>query len=132
MLPAALHESVIESAHSTTIGHSATHATFLSLRRVFWWPGMYTAIDNYVHHCAACVRSRVRNPPAHGTLSTSQATHPAQELAVDLIDPGDPASDYQHALVCVYSYSKYVVVCPLRSKRADDVALALLGEGERR
>lgn len=127
VLPAALHESVIESAHSTTIGHSATHATFLSLRRMFWWPGMYTAIDNYVHRCAACVRSRVRNPPAHGTLSTSQATYPAQELAVDLIDPGDPASDYQHALVCVYSYSKYVVVCPLRSKRADDVALALLG-----
>ena len=126
VLPASMQERVIERAHASPIGHSAVHATFLSLRRHFWWPAMYASVDQYVARCSVCVRARTRNAPKHGTFSTTQATFPAQEAAIDLIELGDQHSDYPYALVCVYSFSKYIWVRPLRSKRADEVAQALL------
>ena len=127
VLPTSLQQRVIHSFLHPNVGRLAAEQTFLQMRRHYWFPNMLTTIRQTIGRGNARLRARTRNSKKnHGTLSTSQPSYLRQELGVDLIDVSDGVSNYRHALVAVYSFSRYAYVIPLRTKAASEVAAALL------
>ena len=39
-------------------GHVGSHRTIHSVQRMFWWPGMHSAISEYVRGCKVCQQDK--------------------------------------------------------------------------
>lgn len=67
-IPNSLVPAVLAAAHDHQFSaHFGRDKTVEKLRNRCFWPGMYTAIRDYVHNCRECMRfnTRRRKPPGH-------------------------------------------------------------------
>ena len=88
-----LREQLISHFHDDVMSaHRGSAATYLRLRRHFYWHGMTRDVEAFVHTCAVCHRAKSRTVAPHGLMQAPEPPNgPGQSCAVDFIF--DPAPD---------------------------------------
>ena len=61
-----LKRSILHELHDANYaGHVGSHRTIHSVQRMYWWPGMHTAIREYVRGCKVCQQDKhIQKQPA--------------------------------------------------------------------
>lgn len=113
---AALQTKLIVGLHSSTVGgHSGIQATYQRVKRLFAWPGLKTAVEDFVRQCDTCQHAKHSNTHPAGLLQPLPVPAGAwRDITMDFID-GLPLSDgFDVILIVVDRFTKYAHFVPLR------------------
>lgn len=105
----ALRTKLISALHdSAEGGHSGVQATYLRVKRVFWWRGLKTDVTQFVQQCATCQRAKSERTHPAGLLQPLPIPNGAwEDIAMDFVE-GLPKSDgFDTILVVVDRFTKY-------------------------
>lgn len=110
-----LQQRVIAAMHDSAIGgHSGVPVTHCRLKKLFYWPGMKQAVQDYVQSCTVCQQAkaeRVRYPGLLQPLPVPpQAWH---TISLDFIEGLPRSANANCILVVVDKFSKYGHFLPL-------------------
>lgn len=108
--------------------HMGVDRTYNQAKSKYFWKGMYRDIENYVKNCRVC------NQYKSSSLQTKIATYPLpsrpfERVHMDLItnfavsDRGN-----KHLLVIVDELTRYVEMCPIKNKTAEEVGVAFFNK----
>ena len=111
-------------AQTHLLGHSGTARMLLDLNS-YYFPKMYTHVQNFVSRCYACFLSY------KGTRKTKigiypTPTRPMQEVLCDLAENLNTVGGYSHLLIVTCPLSDFTLIIPLKSKTASEVNQQLL------
>ena len=112
----ALQTKLIASLHDSAIGgHSGIQATYQRLKQLYYWPGLKTAVENYVHQCVICQQAKHTHHKPAGLLQPLPPPKGAwQEITMDFIE-GLPLSENANSiLVVVDRLTKYAHLLALK------------------
>jgi hypothetical protein len=116
---------LIEEAHSQ--GHFGAQYVFKDLfKKGFYWKTMYHDIKNHIGQCRPCLQYSVMHEGFH-PLVPMDASKPMQTVSIDTLGPLPTSNGgYNYILVALDIFSRFVILSPMISKSADDVAQSLL------
>lgn len=98
-------------------GHVGIYKTYWKLYTRFTWPKMRADVAKYIKACQICAQNKPEQKPAAGLMgSRPPIDKPWQMISLDFMGPYPRSSNgYCYLLsICDY-FSKYVVLCPLRT-----------------
>ena len=128
-MPKSLILPVLSEAHGTAIaGHWADKITINNIMASYLWLTMVADIIDFISKCPTCyiqkdkkgLRSRTKITP----LSTPP--HPNYRIHADLVSPLRSTTEHQWVLSITDTLTKYVVLLPLKTKEAQEVAQAIV------
>lgn len=101
-------------------GHLGSYKTFWRLRKRFTWPKMRSDVARYVRNCITCAQHKPEQKRPAGLMGTRPAIHrPWQMISLDFMGPFPRSKcGYTFLLVVCDYFSKYVLLCPLRSAKS--------------
>ena len=111
-------------------GHFGFQKTLRKVQERFYWPRMYTDIDNYTRSCTSC--ARVKTPPVrrrapHATYS--RATAPLDCVEMDIVgEISPPSNGCKVILVVTDLFTKFAEAYPLENQKAPLIARTLVNE----
>ncbi|KAE8747036.1 hypothetical protein FOCC_FOCC006291 [Frankliniella occidentalis] len=125
VLPKEKRHECLQLCHDSPIsGHGGFYRTFERLRRTAYWPGMRDEVKDYVARCQDCqqVKKDRRKPP--GLMGTGRVVSaPFEAISTDLVGPLPRSRQgYTYLSVITDLFSKYVLIRPLRTATAKNVA----------
>ena len=88
-----LQQDVVRMLHDhETAGHPGEAETLVSIEREYWWPGLWTFVQNYVKGCGVCQQYKINHSLSHPSympipqaLTTWPFTHCSMDLITDLL-----------------------------------------------
>ena len=113
-----LREILIRECHdSPYMGHRGILRTYSEMRKLFYWPGMRTMIEKYVHSCTVCLRAKASTRGEIGRLKPNEVPLERMDsISMDLIT-GLPESDgFTQAVIVVDRLSKKIFGIALPTK----------------
>ncbi|KAK3100349.1 hypothetical protein FSP39_018534 [Pinctada imbricata] len=129
-VPKSLRKDVLDAYHDCIAGggHQGFDRTLASIKAKYYWPRMYTDIEEYIRTCETCQQSKrpIHNRPAPLTPI------PTEELFsrwhMDILELPCTSEGYRYLLLVVDSFSRYPEAFPLKSQEAPEVARVLFNE----
>ena len=130
-VPRNLRDSILKAYHDCILGggHQGFERTYAAIRNKYFWPSMYSDINQYVKTCEVCQQSK------HAFNSKPPPLQPQPTKDIfgrwhrDILSGLPTTKDkYKHVLLVVDSYSKWCEAFPLRSEEAGEVANVLYRE----
>ena len=108
-------------------GHPGVHRTIHAISSYFFWPNMHRDIRAFVVSCQACqaAKAKTRLPGGFSEPLPVPAT-PGSHWILDFIDLPESANGFSKMLVFSDQLSKLVVLVPMKSTSATDVAKAFV------
>jgi hypothetical protein len=106
----ALQTQLIDALHNSHVGgHSGVQATYQHLRKLYYWEGMKSDVENYVRQCQVCQQAKPLHTKPAGLLQPLPVPeHPWHHLTMDFIE-GLPLSEgYDTILVVVDTSQTYL------------------------
>ena len=104
--------------------------TFNAVKEHYWWPGMWSFINNHVQGCGICQQFKIdRNPskPAFRPIEEAKTTRPFANCSMDLITDLPPIDICDSILVVVdRGLTKGVILIPTNKTLTADGAGQLL------
>jgi hypothetical protein len=93
--------------------------------KIAYWPGWKTDLSLFIDCCEKCNRFRRSSNTRHGHLKYAGVNAPWQKVHINLMGPFVKSHDcYSFILTVLCSFTKYLIVVPLRDKSAFSVAKA--------
>jgi transposase InsO family protein len=126
--PPAQRDELILKIH-TELGHIGEKRCIAAMSATYWWYGMTLDIKRVLAGCKECQRVKASGPPAQRDMQT---TSPEEfglfhRWGLDhIVDLPTSATGFNHALVCIDYYSKWVEVIPVRDLEAETTLQAFL------
>ena len=126
LLPHAFFENAFKLAHMVkTSPHQGLATTLLQIQRFFYAPDLHQTVEDRIRLCDEC-RLRNTNISTHqGLFNRTVAGFPNQIWSIDLIGKITPDNEYVYILSVLDVYSRFLMLEPLRNKKATTVAEAL-------
>lgn len=121
VIPKDARRELLQKFHDdATSGHVGMYKTYWKLRVRYYWPGMKSDVSKYITSCKVCGEQKPEQKAPAGLMGLRPiATQPWQTISLDFIGPlPRSTSGYTHILVIVDSFTKFVVLIPLRSASA--------------
>lgn len=121
-LPKAMQGDVFRNAHE--LGHFGTKKTMEVLQRNYWMPNMAKRVDQFIQNCVACILGNRKAGKQEGLLNPIvKEDVPFDTIHLDHVGPLERTSKkgYQHLLVLVDSFTKFVWIFPTKSTGAGEV-----------
>lgn len=129
VVPKEKRAEIIKSLHdSPTCGHAGVYKTSARVSDKYYWPKLKADVSKYIRHCETCIRTKPEQKPPSGHMlsKTAQVSKPWDLISADLIGPLPRTSKgYAFILVVCDSFSKFVMLFPLRSATASSVVRAI-------
>ena len=99
---AVLQQRCIQESHDAPYaGHKGVTKTLAAVQRLYWWPGMRAAVQNYVTTCTSCQRNKVMGKKPIGLLQPLEVpAAPWAEVTMDFVT-GLPCTVAGHDAVMV-------------------------------
>ena len=126
VVPQSLVSTALKVVHGSMGGdHMGVERTYMECKRKYYWKGMYRDIEAYIKNCRICNKYK----PA-SSMSSKIATYPVpgrpfQRVHLDLLcNFSESAVGNKHILVIIDELSRYVEMCPIRNKTAEEVGIA--------
>ena len=129
VVPRHLQEQIMEEAHRGPMsGHFSGQRLFNTLRRHWWWGGMFGDAQRFVKGCPECAVTsgggRVLRPPLHPI----PVTRPFQILGVDVMDLPKTLQGNKHVLVFQDLFTKWPMVYAMPDQKAERIVRILVDE----
>lgn len=112
------------SGEHTTWGTLPLKKTIEILRRQYWMPDMVRRVEHFIKNCISCILGTRKKGKQEGFLkSIVKEDTPFETIHVDHIRPlkHETRKRYQHLLVLVDSFTKFVWIFPTKSTGAAEV-----------
>lgn len=125
VVPKELRKSILYENHDApTAGHLGVFKTYQRLKRYYYWPKMRMDIATYVKHCKTCQSIKTDPAKPTGLMGERRGVDtPWRMIAADLMGPFPRSlSGQKYLLVVTDTFTKYVVLRPLRAATAKNVA----------
>ena len=126
VVPEEMRNAIVHSYHDEAPGgHFALLKTYLTLRRNFYWPGMYAYIESYCRSCILCQtskRGQSKKAPSPGNV---WPTSPMDILAMDIVGKLPCSNGATSVIVYTDIFTGYVWAYPLVETHAPACALTL-------
>ena len=117
-----VHTSVAEG------GHQGAARIYSRLAQHYWWPRMYSDVKDLVTACMTC-QVTGKAPIRQATIGGSfVGTTPFEVVAVDLMAMPESWAGNKYLMVVEDYLSNYVVVAPIKDKRAETIADVFLNQ----
>ncbi|EGD82383.1 hypothetical protein PTSG_13197, partial [Salpingoeca rosetta] len=116
-VPSSSHRSVMAMAHDgLSSGHQGVSKSQARAAREFYWPGMHSAIREYVDTCHTCATAKSGRRLKVPTQALPVAPYPWHTVTMDLM-VGLPTTSQGHDAIYVFvdKYSKMVHLAPTSS-----------------
>lgn len=131
-VPPESREAVIEGYH-TQLLHVGIDKTYMSIKRSFYWPQMYSQVRDHVMTCTTCQTIKTVPQQPRPPLHSLEPVGLFHRLHVDHLGPlifpkgQDPAENakkhkFQHVLVMIDAFSHNVELVPAVSTSASETA----------
>ena len=116
LLPAILKKDVLKSVHDE-LGHQSADRTLSLLRTRFYWPGMFTDVQDYCDSCERCKVGKI-GKKVKPTFKSVVAKRPLEIVAIDFtqLEPG--TGGVENVLVITDVFTKYTQAVPTRDQKA--------------
>ena len=107
---------LISSLHQFPAGgHEGFFRTLHQMQKDYWWPGMFTFLQNFITGCANCQTAKVNTHPIVPGLSplAVKSPLPFSSISVDLIMGLPSSHSYDSVMVMVdHGLTKGIIYCP--------------------
>jgi hypothetical protein len=104
-------------------GHQGIQRTLHAITSFFYWPNMQRTIRSYVASCTACQAAKPSNRLPAGVAEPIPLTvEPGAHWTIDFMELPESAKGFRRLLVFSDRASKLVVLAPVRSATAVEVA----------
>ncbi|CAG2190886.1 unnamed protein product [Mytilus edulis] len=130
-VPRNLRDSILKAYHDCILGggHQGFERTYAAIRNKYFWPTMYSDINQYVKTCEVCQQSKRAFNSKPPPLQPQPTNDIFGRWHMDILSGLPTTKDkYKHVLLVVDSYSKWCEAFPLRSEEAGEVANVLYRE----
>ncbi len=107
------------------VGHPGRERTLSLLRDRFYWPGMSTAVENYVKNCGRCIRFKTQGTH-RAPLVNIQTTQPLELVCMDFLQLDVAKGGCQYVLVITDHFTRYAQAIPTRNMTAKTTADAFV------
>lgn len=106
--------------------HVGIDKTLESIQRHFWFPRMRYFVAKYVQHCLVCAVKKTRSGPLQGFITNvEKPTEPMNVIHADCLGPLETTAEgYKHVLVLIDAFTKYCVLLPLKTVKAEETRVA--------
>ena len=100
VLPKSLTTGALASLHSgPTGGHFAADKLFEQTRLRFWWPRMFSEIEDFCKRCPQCGSRNAPIPTPRASLGEISASEPLEMVGLDILSSlPETASGHKHIL----------------------------------
>ena len=128
--PLSLFFKIFELAHQDSLsGHSGKDKTLSSIKRFFYWPGLYKWVSHFIANCLDCQKNKQKRKDLNEAPLekwTETVPFPFHTVHIDHKGPINPPSNgNKHCLVVIDSFSRYIQVYPVSSTSASETISAL-------
>ena len=128
--PLSLFLKIFELAHQDSLsGHSGKDKTLSSIKRFFYWPGLYKWVSHLIANCLDCQKNKQKRKDLNEAPLekwTETVPFPFHTVHIDHKGPINPPSNgNKHCLVVIDSFSRYIQVYPVPSTSASETISAL-------
>jgi hypothetical protein len=122
VVPTQERTAVTARAHDDAVGHLGAAQTTDEVMRRFWWPGLRRDVRAYVEACLVCARNKGVRRLAHGNYRGVSYSGPRLFYGCDVKKVGDAG----YILLLVDLFSGYMILAPMHSRKAAEVAATLV------
>ena len=122
VVPAQERSVVMARAHDDAVGHLGAAQTTDEVLRRFWWPGLRRDVRAYVEGCLVCARNKGVRRLAHGNYRGVSYAGPRLFYGCDV----KKVADSGYILLLVDLFSGYLILAPMQSRKAAEVAATLV------
>ena len=123
VVPEAVRAHLINAAH-LELQHLKDRFVLQHLRPYFWFPGMAKTVRDVLSRCRHCQLSNASRKLAHGDYHAPTMWSPRTRWQID----SKKFADDMHVLACIDTFSAYVVLIPLRDRKADTILDAVISD----
>ena len=123
LLPSCYIDEVLKMLHDD-IGHPGRDRTLSLLRDRFFWPGMYSDVEDWIKGCSRCIR-RKSPPNPRAPLVNIRTSQPLELVCMDYLCLETSKGGYQNVLVITDHFTRYAQAIPTKNQTARTTAEAL-------
>ena len=106
VVPSKLRREILDLAHSKWFsGHLGIFKTHRRILELFWWPGLYEDIVNFISNCEICiaVKPQHRNPGRMGIREFPCA--PMELVSIDFLVELEVTARNNRHILCINDHS---------------------------
>lgn len=128
VLPEVSRAEVLRVGHAVPwAGHLGFMKTFMRISKRFYWPGMYTQVQNYCKTCPECQVTAGKHIAPAPLIPLPVISTPFERIGVDIVGPVERSQTGNKFILVICDYAtRYLEAYPLREVTAKQVATALL------
>ncbi|XP_039862407.1 uncharacterized protein LOC120718122 [Simochromis diagramma] len=129
VIPASCKSLILHLAHTLPwAGHLGRQKTYLRVSSRFFWPSMYTDVQNYCRTCPVCQKTCLARKSDRALLQPLPIiSTPFRRIAMDIVGPLVKSSrGHQYILVVCDYATRFPEAFPLRALTAPNVLRALV------
>ncbi len=127
VLPSKYCRTVLTELHNN-MGHLGTDKVFNLVRARFYWPRMYSEIEEYITKRCHCLKSKPPNIHTRAPLEPITSTIPLELISIDFLHLERSIGGYEYILVIVDNFTRFAQGYPTRNKEAKTAADKLFNE----
>ena len=127
LLPAVYKSVVLRELHDE-MGHVSCEKVMALVRPRFYWPYMEKDVNNYIKTQCRCVKQKRPKNPVKEELTSIHTTSPFELLSLDFLELEQSSGGYDHILVMIDHFTRFVVCYPTRNKKGKTAADCLCND----
>lgn len=115
VIPESLRQEILRRYHDSVLGgHLGIKKTYYKISAVYYWPGMFQDITDYVRACIECNRRKGHQVKRVGEIISMFASEPWQIVGIDIFGPLPvTANGNRYIIVITDHFSKFVILIPI-------------------
>lgn len=124
VVPRPQRRDIIDACHSPpTCSHLGVYKTLSRIKEKFYWPKMKYDVLKFIRNCRVCGSQKSSNQKPMGLMGKEKhVCFPFQTIAIDLMGPFPRSKKGNKWLLVVGDwFSKYVLLCSLRSSKSSHI-----------
>ena len=126
-----LQRDIVKMFHDhETAGHPGELETYNSVKKHYWWPGMWTFVKRYVQGCSICQQFKINqnlSHPSYLPTEGAKSTRPFSSCSMDMITDLPTSGGYGSILAVVdHGLTKGVILIPCNKTLTADQCTQLL------
>jgi transposase InsO family protein len=122
-----------QKVHNALPGHNGVERTLIKLKQHLdakgqqMWKGIRADVKRFVAQCPCCQKMSQIKPVIHAKPFTTASLAPWDTINIDAMGPFPTSKEgYQHIIVVIDCFTRFVELFPAKSTTADDAAKCIL------
>ncbi|XP_072023286.1 uncharacterized protein [Amphiura filiformis] len=117
-------DTILNAHHDQALAaHFGFHKTYASIRKRYFWRGMYKDIDNWIRSCVSCASRKTPKHKVIAPLMTMEVPGPFERVSVDILGPLPISTSGSRYVLCFTDHcTRWPILVPIKNMDASTVA----------